>query len=212
MSQRASRSAQVVVVPVVPVLVWCVLAGASTALVLSAPGLHGSVAEYGGDAGPLRLFADLLLFTCLFILPIWRRGRAEPTSPALVVVVFTGIVGVLTLARMAGIPIEELVSLIGFLTLISLCSDLCASALSRHRGVYYAAAGMLSFGAPLLRFFCQELFGLRVHWVEMLSPFFAWRRALRPEGGALWPAWVVFGVLAAVGGLCAVTSSRRTAG
>jgi hypothetical protein len=168
------------------------------------PGLFTSSTEYGRDDGALRLLVDLLLFTCLFILPISRRGRAEATSHALVVVVFTGIVSILALSRMAGTPMERLVSLIGLITLISLAGDLWASALSGTRGVYYVSAGMLCFGVPLVRFFCQELFGMSARWVNMLSPFFAWRSALQQRGAELWPAWVIYGVLAGVAGLWAV--------
>lgn len=209
MSRNPLQSAQVLAVPVVPVLLWCVLAGTSTALLLLVPAFGRSAREYGGTAGPLRLLTDLLLFSCLFILPIWRRGRGEATSHSLVVVVFTGIVGVLTFSHLAGTPTEDVVRLVGFITLISLAADLCASALCGHRGVYYAVAAMMCFGAPLVRFFCQELFGIRARWVNVLSPFAAYRIALQPEDGALWPAWVVFGVLAGLGGVVAMLSARR---
>ena len=187
------------------------IAGGAVLASMLIPAVRRSASAYGGDAGTLRLLVDLLLFTCLFLLPAWRRGGGEASSHALVVVVFTGIVAVLVLSRLARTPIEDLVRLVGFLTLVSLAADLCTAALSRYRGIYYAVAGFLSFGVPISRFFCYELFGIAVRPVDLLSPFVAAHVVLQPdESLPFWPAWVFFGALAAAAGFVAVLGAWRS--
>ena len=188
---------------------WCVTAGLLVAaLLLYHPPDKRGIAFWDVD-GALRLLADLMLFYSLFILPLFltrRRSFGEKAEPA-AVVLFTGAVGLVMLNCVADLGTATLSGIIGFIVLVSVGGLVWARVLEERPAIYYPVAVLAGFGLPTAGLFCEELFAMRAVWLEVLSPFTAWR-LLVAKSAASWGAWVVLGLVLVSGCVLAVRRKR----
>lgn len=193
------------------VLLWCVLAAALVAalLLLEAPGGRGL--EFWNPTGALRLLTDLILFHCIFLLPVLARrkvtsvpGRLQPGA----VVLFTGIVGLVMLNSLVGLGAAEVVQLALFVVMVSAGAAFWALVLEGRPALYGSVAAMVAVAPPMVAFFVDELFRIEARWLAAVSPFAAWRVLLEADGTAA-GAWVVFGVVFASGLAALLVQVRR---
>jgi len=142
--------------------------------------------------------------------PAFRRGQTGSVADALeptTVVLYTGALGLVMLDHLVGLP-GTLWHLIAFVVLVVAGACLWSLVLAGRRALYYSAAAILALGLPMIGFFCDELFRIEAGWLDVLSPFTAWRGVL-VRGGASWGAWTVFGVTLVSGVVAACVSRRR---
>lgn len=192
-------------------LLWCVLAGALVATLLIVEPPEGRGLEFWTPAGALRLLADLIVFHCFFLLPVFDRRRARSMTSSLHaagVVLFTGIVGLVLLNYLVGLKPAVLVALSAFVVLVAAGAVSWAKALEARRGVYYSVAAAAALGLPFVGFFCDEIFRIKADWLDYISPFTAWRLVMNPQGSAA-AAWIVFGVVLVTGGVACFVHVRR---
>ena len=192
------------------VLLWCLLAGGVVAGLLLLERPEGRGVEFFSPAGTLRLLADLVLFYTIFLIPLFHRPQGRSPLVAIqsaAIVLYTAILGLIMLNYLVGL--DGLLSrLVPFVVVVSAGALFWALALEDRRGVYYPVAAFAALGLPAIAFFCDELFRIEANWLDVISPFTAWRVVL-DEQGAWWAAWVVFDVLL-VSGAIAFLIHRRT--
>jgi len=192
------------------VLLWCLLAAGIVAPLLLLEPPEGRGLEFWNPDGALRLLVDLLLFTCIFLVGAFRTPRARPAAAWLLstgVILYTGVLGVVMINYLVGLGAWPLVRLVSFVVLVAGGVGVWTFALSERRGVYYSVASIAALGVPVVGFFCDELFRIEARWLDVVSPFTAWR-VVAAQGGGAWRAWVLFGAVL-VSGAAATLIRRR---
>ncbi|HUW57421.1 MAG TPA: hypothetical protein VMZ92_12360 [Planctomycetota bacterium] len=192
------------------VLLWCVLAAGAVALLLLVDPPPARGLEFWTPVGTLRILADLILFYVLFLVPVFHRpGRRSPlvSFQSAGVVLYTGALGLVMLNYLSGVP-GVLSRLVPFLLVVSGGALIWSFVLERRRGVYYPVAVLTALGLPVIGFFCKELFRIEANWLNVLSPFTAWRTVLDGHGPS-WAAWVVFDLVLVSGAMALFLRRRR---
>jgi len=183
------------------VLAWCLLAGVLVGgmLLVDRPDARGLA--FWHDVGAFRLLVDLVLFHVLFLLPAFvafdRRVSAASCEAAAIVLV-TALTALAMLNVLVGLDAPAFRRLCGFIVLVGVAAWTWAFAVGDGRAVYYPVVATAAVGMPMVAFFCDELFAIRAGWLDVLSPFTAWRCVV--DGDATAPAaWVLYGVLLTAG-------------
>lgn len=191
-------------------LLWCVLAAGLVAVLLLLEPPPGRGLGFWTPAGTLRLLADLILFYTIFLIPVFRRAPTRPPAVSLqstAVVLYTGALGLVMLNYLADTP-GVLLRLVPFVLVASTGAVIWSLVLERRRGVYYPVAAFTALGLPVIAFFCEELFRIEARWLDVLSPFTAWRAVLDGQGPA-WAAWLVFDLVLVSGAIAFFVRRRR---
>ena len=195
------------------VILWCVLAAALVASLLLLEPPEGRGLEFWNPAGAFTLLADLAVFYCVFILPVFpRREKRSPGAvlESLGVVLFTTSLGLVMLNDLVGQGIGAMTEILLFILLVAAGVTLWAETLGLRLGVYYSSAALAAFGAPLLRFFMDELLRVDARWLDVVSPFTAWPHAAA-AGNLSMASWTVCAVVFVSGGLAFLIHRRGRA-
>ena len=192
------------------VLLWCVLAGVlvTALLCVDAPGSLGG--KFWNPPGVMRLLADLLIFYCMFIVPLFRLPSTSVLKAMVVrngVVLFSGVAGLAMLSFLTDAGCVSLLRVAGFVVLVVAASTVWVTAMAERIAFYYGVAAFTAFGVPIARFFFEELFRNRAVWPSYVSPFTAWRVLVEGAEFAYIP-WIVFGCVL-TGGFAAMLVHRR---
>jgi hypothetical protein len=195
------------------VVLWCVLASGLVASLLMLEPPAGRGLEFWNPAGAFRLLADLTVFYCVFILPVLPRREKRSLSAVLEslgIVLYTAVLGLIMVNYLVGQDAAAMLRIVLFLVLVSASAALWAETLGERRGVYYSAAALAAFGAPLVRFFMDELLRVEARWLDVVSPFTAWRAIAAPDRLST-GAWAVCLAVFVSGGIAFLIRRRRGA-
>ena len=195
-------------------LLWCVLAGVLVTGLLCVEPPGALKAEFWNPTGALRLLADLVIFYCIFIIPLFRlpeRRVLKTIAGRAGIVLFSGTAGLVMLSFLTDASTDSLVRLVGFSMLTAAAAAVWVTVLRKHLALYYAAAFFTAVGVPTVLFFLHELFRSGVSWPQFVSPFTAWRM-IADGAESAFVSWIVFGTLFVCGIVGLLAARRRTAG